>query len=153
MGVLKIHFQDGFTGDEVILSLDGTEIYHKQSVKTHPLVGLAGTFAFESTGWPGHPESLCPHQARLGDDQPRRQEPALPWPVDPRWETRAPLLRDRVQLRLKIRARADRRSTPFGRSEASGRAWPTRRQHATAAGAEELARFATDFSGDSYVIR
>jgi hypothetical protein len=47
MALIKIHFQEGYTGDEVIVSSDGTEVYRKAGVKTNPLLGLAATFAFE----------------------------------------------------------------------------------------------------------
>jgi hypothetical protein len=52
MTKLKIHLQEGFTGDEVIIEEGGREIYHKQGVKTHPLLGLADNVEHERKDGP-----------------------------------------------------------------------------------------------------
>jgi len=43
MPTLHTALQEGFTGDEVILRIDGREVFHKSGVKTRLQIGLAAT--------------------------------------------------------------------------------------------------------------
>lgn len=40
---LKINLQEGFKGDEVSISINGKQLYHKANVKTRTQIGLADT--------------------------------------------------------------------------------------------------------------
>ena len=41
MARLGIHLQDGFTGDEVVVKVNGEERLHRQEVRTRRVLGLA----------------------------------------------------------------------------------------------------------------
>lgn len=43
MNHLNINLQEGFKGDEVSISINGKELYHKTNVKTRTQIGLADT--------------------------------------------------------------------------------------------------------------
>jgi hypothetical protein len=38
---LQINLQDGFNGDEVNISINGKQVYHKKDVRTRTQIGLA----------------------------------------------------------------------------------------------------------------
>lgn len=41
MATLTVDLQDGFEGDEVVIAIDGREVFRKQGVKTRHQIGLA----------------------------------------------------------------------------------------------------------------
>ncbi len=41
MAVLHIALQEGFTGDEVVIRVEGKEVFHKSNVKTRTQIGFA----------------------------------------------------------------------------------------------------------------
>jgi hypothetical protein len=43
MPLLHTALQEGFSGDEVVLRLDGREVFHRSGVKTRTQLGLAAT--------------------------------------------------------------------------------------------------------------
>ena len=53
MAVLEIHLQEGFDGDEVVVLLDGREVFSGESVTSNALLGLAETITLE-TDTEGH---------------------------------------------------------------------------------------------------
>ena len=50
--MLHTALQEGFTGDEVILRIDGREVFHKTGVKTRLQIGLAATHEVQVTQGP-----------------------------------------------------------------------------------------------------
>jgi hypothetical protein len=43
LAVLHIHLQEGFTGDTVVVQVNGREVFHKDGVQTKLLLGYADT--------------------------------------------------------------------------------------------------------------
>ena len=53
MAVLEIHLQEGFEADEVVVLLDGREVFSGEAVTSQALLGLAETVTLE-TDTEGH---------------------------------------------------------------------------------------------------
>ena len=48
MAIVEIHLQDGFEGDEVVVLMDGREVFSSESVTSQALLGLAETITLEA---------------------------------------------------------------------------------------------------------
>ena len=48
MAIVEIHLQDGFEDDEVVVLMDGREVFSSDSVTSKALLGLAETITLEA---------------------------------------------------------------------------------------------------------
>ena len=60
MALLHIAFQEGFTGDTVIVRVNGEEVFHKENVKTRLQIGYADSFEMTIEEGPVNIEVLLP---------------------------------------------------------------------------------------------
>ena len=49
MALLNLHLTDGFAGDHVIVSVDGTKVFERDGVTTNELLGKAASLAAVTT--------------------------------------------------------------------------------------------------------
>jgi len=61
---MKIDLQDGFENDEVVVKLDGREVFHKSGVSTDPRISRADGFDTSSTKAEGTVELDLPKKGK-----------------------------------------------------------------------------------------
>ena len=62
MHALHIALQEGFSRDEIIVSLDGAPVYHERDVSTRQQIGLAASFDAQIKPGPHDVEVLLPQR-------------------------------------------------------------------------------------------